>query len=635
MKQSNNLNNNDFQHDHSAALNFLRKSVMMRAALVVVVILLSIALVFSLTVAWYTNVVQSGGLTFSAEKWDFDGSVTVGNVGEIYPGSNGIVPLKIKNNGDVLAAASITVSKEQMDLEMKQRIYFYVDTNLVRNGEMIDKVYVSMNYSYTYTLFPKNEIIINDDVQNAPPIKWEWTYDVLGYYVVATNPVGSTDDLEYIRPIVYDYDETKTTFTETGILETLDGITTPEKFLADESLKDGFPGILSADKITSNNGNFYPISVDENGHGIWAYFCTFAEISQNTEYDTNIGQNGLVNCAAKVFITGQNVSANPVSVGTESGLKQAIELANGNLIQLSGDITLSETLDITNGVRAMIDLNGYSIKSSASNIFYANEGSSLMIQNGTVEGADSSATSAVYSSGANVTLNNVTISNVEEGIMLRDNTSAVNSRLYIASSKIVAEEDGLWIYGNQDEESGKTSVIIEDTVIEGKNYSGILFNGTYWGTDVYISGSTITGYYTSIYHPQKDSTLNIYNSTLSGITGIVIKGGTVNIVDSVITGTAPTSQPPAENVSGWSDTGDGVYLEGNYEWSAIVNISGENTRITKTAADASAVRNADFGKGYSTIIITGGQFDTNVYEYCDMDEYSITENEGMFIVKLK
>lgn len=623
MKQSNNLKNDTSRHDRSSALSILKKSVLMRAALVITVVILSIVLIFSLTVAWYTNVVQSGGLTFSAEKWDFNGEITVGDVSvNAYPGASDVVPMTITNNSDLLAAASVTVSKEQMDLEMKQRIYFYVDTNYTRNGEMMDRVYVSSNSSYTYTLFPNSEIIIDENIQNAAPLKWEWVYDVLGYYVVGQ--LSSTDSgsivtvNEYIRPIIYDYDETKTTFLPGGALLTIDGTTTPQEYLAELSLSDGYEGLVDAATIEATGDGYYPVSVDENGYGVFAYFCSYTEIETNTTTDTSLGEEA-VNCAAKISITGQNVNYAPLTVSSEAALLQMIDLADGRLIQLTNDIVLTETLAVESGSRVMLDLNENTLSSNSNTIISADEGSTVMLQNGSVVGTGASGSTAVYAAGANVSLCNVNVSNVVEGVVVRDNTTVAgqNSRIYVSSSTIVAKDDGLWIYGSG-EEGRQVSVVVENSTIVGEGYAAITFNGTHWGTNTYISNSELTGMYTSIYHPQRNSTLNILESTLSGYTGLVVKGGTVNITDSTITGTGNEYNEPAQNDSGWTDTGDGVYLEGNYEYVTTINIYGDKTIIKKTSTDSDvlAVRNAHFDLGYSNIYITGGSYNTDVNEYC-------------------
>ena len=152
-------------------------------------------------------------------------------------------------------------------------------------------------------------------------------------------------------------------------------------------------------------------------------------------------------------------------------------------------------------------------------------------------------------------------------------------------------------------------------------YGGIWFNGSSYGTDTEIKNSRVSGLYAAIYQPQRNSLLTIENSVLLGNTGIAVKGGTVNIINSAVTGTGnelvDVPQEPLYG-SGFTDTGDGVYLENNYA-NALpkVYISGENTRIIG-ATGAHAVRMFPESSVIypATIEISGGRYSTDVNEYC-------------------
>jgi hypothetical protein len=214
-------------------LSLLRKKIVFRIALLVVVIILTLVLIFAQTVAWQTNVVHTGGLMFTADTWNFsvDGSL-ISQSTPAAPGDTEVISLKISNESDNLAAASVKVSKEKIIEQMRNRMFFYVDTTAVRNGETVDRVYISDKYSYTYTLFPYNVIDLNENNKVNPLIKWEWTYDNLGYYVYGKKTADDTIEVEeYIRPIEYEFDEMKTTFSENGKLKTIDGETTVNAFL--------------------------------------------------------------------------------------------------------------------------------------------------------------------------------------------------------------------------------------------------------------------------------------------------------------------------------------------------------------------------------------------------------------------
>ena len=121
MTEKNRKNNNSWHErlSHGGVLRILRRNVLLQASLAIITVVLTIVLIFSLTVAWYTNVVQTGGLSFEAEKWNFDGKIELLTEQQISatPGGEGIIPLRVTNQGDHIVAASATVNKNGMEEE--------------------------------------------------------------------------------------------------------------------------------------------------------------------------------------------------------------------------------------------------------------------------------------------------------------------------------------------------------------------------------------------------------------------------------------------------------------------------------------------------------------------------------------
>ena len=274
MTEKNRKNNNSW-HDRlsrAGVLRILRRNVLLQASLAVITVVLTIVLIFSLTVAWYTNVVQTGGLSFEAEKWEFDGQIELLNSETVsaMPGDGGIIPIRVTNAGDHIVAASATVNKNGMEEEMRKRFYFYVDTQTDKNSETVERIYISGMSSYTYTIYPHSELLLSDTVQNGPLIKWMWVYDVLGYYVWGQNVNGEVSPMDYIRPIEYDYDPITTTFDAAGNLLTVDGVTSVSEFIAELTASDGYAGTLDlTDPSVAAVNGYYPVAV--NGDG--TYIC--------------------------------------------------------------------------------------------------------------------------------------------------------------------------------------------------------------------------------------------------------------------------------------------------------------------------------------------------------------------------
>ena len=655
----NNLKQNSSRCDDRAdVLRSLKKKILLRAALIIVTVLLTGVLLFTLTAAWYNNVVGGGGLTFSAKQWNFNGTINVGEKAiEMAPGDSGIISMQIRNDGQEIAAASVTVSKENFNEMMRRRVYFYVETPYYRNGEMMDRVYVSSNSGYAYTVFPDSEINITETSQNAPALKWEWVYDVLGYYVlgtikenttvivegmenIPTAPTYLVEINEYIRPIEYEYDPILTVFNTDGTLRFVDGIQTANEFMVELSKTDGYVGTIDPQKKTANG--YYPVYVNSEGYGVWAYLCTREEIAQNSNEDTQLGQtNPPPAFSATVTVTGSNTKDTAFEVSDGRTLKSLIENSGYTNLKLANSIVLDSAITVSSGSRAYIDLNGYTISGPETPIagkalLTAEAYSKLTLVNGSLDG--NGTTFGVEVIGAEIDLNDVTITGVEEGIKVSDhfNVKNVDSRVRIVDCDIIGSEDAIWIYDLSGDHNAKTTVVIENCRLEGTNYAGIICSGNHNNTDIQINNCEISGYYAAIYHPQQNSVMTISNSTLKGNTGLVVKGGTVNVMDSKIEGLGTISfAPPADNGSGFSDTGDGIYVEGNYAWPTVVNVSGGKTEISSAGENSLAVRLyiSENSTAEKKINITGGKFSTDVSMFLT-DGATQSEVEGSYVVSL-
>lgn len=628
----NNRKNNNSRQDRKAALRDLQKKIFLRAFFSVVTLLLTAVLIFSLTAAWYTNVADAGGLTFVAKEWDFDGSIIIQNEAiSMAPGDSGTIFMQISNNGTENASAAVTVSKANLSEPMKKRLYFYVDTSFYRNAERMERVYVSDSGGYTYTVFPNSQVSITADSQNAPPLKWMWVYDVLGYYVRGSVTDSSVQIDEYIRPIEYSYDPITTTFAADGSLKTVDGFKTVGSFLKEISAVDGYEGTIDVSQKTASG--YYPVFVNSEGYGVWAYLCNYDEIQQNMQYDTEIGEADVSQSyPVEIYVTGSNTQSTAMEVSSKEMLTSVLSTMSYANVKLTQNMSFDQELVIKSGSRIDIDLNGYTLSSSASNVINAEVGSKITVANGVLSGNDQNF--GVLATGAEIVIDNAVIQNVSEGIKIVDHQNNINadSRVHIVDSEISAVEDGLWIYGNNGDTETKTMVIVERSKITGTSYTGIICNGSYKGTDIQVLESVIKGYYAGIYHPQKDSTLKILNSEVEGLSGLVVKGGTVSVEDSTVRGIAEGAEieEPAYLPSGFSVTGDGIYLEANYDWTADIKICGSKTKVS--SLNAFAVRKFEADAPGANIVIEGGVYSTDVSAYLAMDATQTANEDGSYTV---
>ena len=192
------------QNAKDTALSKAKKKIFWQAGLAGITVILTIIIVFAMTSAWYTNIVQSSGLVFETEAWGFEGTIQV-NADPVVagPGDDGVIHLEVSNDSENIIAVGAHISKAKMDKDMQRRLYFYVDTQQVRNEETMSRVYLNSQEGYTYTLFGKSKLRLTKEAHNAAQLKWHWVYDVLGYYVYGTE--WNCDCHDRCRKMFQDY----------------------------------------------------------------------------------------------------------------------------------------------------------------------------------------------------------------------------------------------------------------------------------------------------------------------------------------------------------------------------------------------------------------------------------------------
>ena len=634
-----------------------KKRVIKQGALIVVVALITSVLLFAMTTAWFTNVIGAGDLTFRAEAWGFDGSVNVSSEPiKAAPGDSGIVSLRLENTGEVASLATVSVSKAFMDVELQKRVYFYADKPAVINGETVQKQYLSNAAGYSYGLVPGDELILEELLHTDVQLKWDWVYDVVGYYFRLTQDGEEYRVEEYLRPVEYSYDNAL--YNAEGELVMVDGSTDVMTFIADLTATDGYPGAYqvvteseSGEKVLLDaNGEtvqttygWYPIDEENN---IWLCLCKKDEIACNTAWDTDLGSGAdqpSKKFQARITVTGEQLVQQIQQVTDQSALVNALNANNGQVIQLMQDIVLTEPLVLENGKQAMIDLSGNQLTATAGQyVFDLQSNTQLTVTNGTIAG-DKDTTVAFHSIGGEVTLNNVLLTDVYDAIKVEDskttNPEGDNSAIRIINSTVSAKRIAAFIYGDGEKSKQKSTVLIQNSVLVGETYMGIVGNGTIGnngrnGTDIQVIDSTVTGYYAGIYHPQPQSELTVSGSTVTGMTGIAIKGGQITVIDSKVSGTGTDDEVVDPNVtgpavSGYQDTGDGIYIESDYQYPVSLTIMGDS-EITHVASSAYAVRMYPEAPHVKSSI-SGGSFDSDVTAYL-ADGYICTESDGKYLV---
>lgn len=655
--------------------------------------ILTVVILFAVTSAWYTNIVQTSGLVFQAEAWGFDGTILVDQDAiTAAPGDDGNIHLEVENTSDSIAAISLNVSKANMTDEMKKRLFFYVDARMSRNGEIMDRVYVNNYESYTYTLFSRGNLILRDQTANAPRLKWEWVYDVLGYYVLAqpvtytsvtgettpadattaTEPVTRMDIKDYLRPIEYDYDAATTAYelTEDGrqirVISTVDGNTDPGLFLQNLSRNDGYPGIIPD---TPTVEGFYPVDVDkETGYGVYAYLCNPSEIAMETRKDGELAELAYrlaqnlaitedqlkrIRPEAKLTLSAQKNESTAVSVNTHSALQKAIDVGTADVIQLGSSIHIAEDdpLVIPAGSRILLDMNDNKLTSDTGTAIDVKSGATLTMINGEMECLtthEDTRESGVYATGAEVVMSKIKMSGYEYGVYVGDSDGELDSRVHMVDCEINSGTCAVFVAGNGLLSAQKTQLIAERCKLSSDSIAisgnGNTVGNGRWGTDIQIIDSTVTGNVakvaSGIYQPQKDSTLTVYNSTVTGYNGIALKAGSASIIGSTVSGLG-AKQTPSANGSGFTDTGDAVYIDTGYDHEILLEISDiialSNGRVSElTSTDSCSIQVFREDASNVSVKISGGIFDEQQPEkYLAKDAVQGVTSDGRYKVTLK
>lgn len=611
---------------------------------------LIVVLIFAITTAWYNNVIHSDGLHFQASPWGFEGSVEVGNsIITAAPGTSGAIPLTVTNPTDQVMDVSVGISKLPIAgnsefSEMQKHIYFYADDAKIINGENVDRIYINQRSNYNYTLLAGQTLSSGQVESNNAAIKWEWVYDVVGYYVLGTVADSGSPVIEdYLRPVIYDYD--RATFDSQGRLLTVDGSTSEIDFLSELSKTDGYPGILSKDEKAVNG--YYPIEVNQDGYGVWVYLCKRGEIEFANAVDTMLAEaiakednkDAVTQFSATLNIIGQQKKLTVREAASVDAFTSAFADPECDMVELMTDILINSETVLPEGRELIIDLNGHTVTTTVEgDMICVNPGASLAFLDGKIAGQGTS-NYAFAVRGGDLTLTGIETSNIYSALYLQDQYGQGNdSQVVISRCKLESTNQTLAVMGNGLGSERMTRLVVEDSEIISKNYIGISGNGTAtgdgcWGTDIFVNGSTVSGLWGGIYHPQRDSRLHVLNSTVKGYTGIAVKAGHVIVEDSIVSGEDPTDSispsTPAFSKSGYTDTGDGVYVETNYGWEITVEIKGDKTKVT--SEEGRAVEQYALDAANSHITVTGGSFSHDIGQFVS-DGYTCTKTDDLYKV---
>ena len=206
-----------------------------------------------------------------------------------------------------------------------------------------------------------------------------------------------------------------------------------------------------------------------------------------------------------------------------------------------------------------------------------------------------------------------------EAIMLNE----ANITLTIKNGTITnnipgSNSDGLYAY----DKCNNLSLTLDNVTINSRT-QGLAVQGLTSNSNVTVKNSVITSTEElGIYYPPKSGTLSIENSQITGVTGIIVKGSTLNVSGdkTVITGFGPKIDPEeyytgaTDGSSTLTETGDAIYVESGYNDRDIsVNISGgqlvsTNAKSIQMFINQMFIKNSEVTSVKRDVSVSGGTF---------------------------
>lgn len=312
------------------------------------------------------------------------------------------------------------------------------------------------------------------------------------------------------------------------------------------------------------------------------------------------GQACVYNAAGSLAVDGCTVGAAGEAIGIYAA-GGAVTVDDGTILAYDSAIYGAQ-----NGT-AVVSVHGGTIGSAATERGVYGYFSSISMDGGSVAASlvaisayggtlDISGTAAVNYAGTNcaIELNNEVTATISGGTITANNGY------------------GVYVCNFQNASQGKKTLNVTGGTITAA-HAAISSNGTAnEEIEINISGGTIQGGEAAVYSPNAGETVNISGTAvLTGGVGVAVKGGTVNISGGTIIGTHAIAPAGAE-VSGWTVTGDAVYVEDNYGHDPIVNITGGTVSSDNGYALQYYTDSTDASTATGHIEVSGGVFESSL-----------------------
>ena len=269
-------------------------------------------------------------------------------------------------------------------------------------------------------------------------------------------------------------------------------------------------------------------------------------------------------------------------------------------VKLLKDVTLTGVAGISGN--SYIDLNGFTLTSGKSNSIFefsttnATNDNSLNIYNGKLNSVSTKKGTYVVKGGNKSGKGKFTLKMTNVEVTSNNETfymAGTNSKIELNNVTVNSKNNAFFIEGKNPVVVINDSKLITDEV-------AIYTNGsTSSNTNITLDNSKIISKSMGIYQASSGVLTISNNSSVTGTTGIGLKSGQLNVLNSTVVGNGVTVESPKVENSGISNTGDAIYVEVNSGYQSVtkeksdISISVTNSELTSTANNSIRVFNPE------------------------------------------
>lgn len=269
-------------------------------------------------------------------------------------------------------------------------------------------------------------------------------------------------------------------------------------------------------------------------------------------------------------------------------------------VKLLKDVTLTGVANISGN--SYIDLNGFTLTNKEINSIFefsttnATNDNSLNIYNGNLILESTKKDTYVVNGGKKSGKGKFTLTMTDVEVTSNNETfymAGTNSKIELNNVTVNSKNNAFFIEGKNPVVVINDSKLITDEV-------AIYTNGsTSSNTNITLDNSKIISKSMGIYQASSGVLTISNNSSVTGTTGIGLKSGQLNVLNSTIVGNGVTAESPKVENSGISNTGDAIYVEVNSGYQSVtkeksdISVSVTNSELTSTANNSIRVFNPE------------------------------------------